>query len=315
MKCLGGMQYKFKQTHSEYLKHLTSASADDEHTSELFHGFQTIKALEKDAIITDLATPNFITYVENMMKNETRTTQDELKLVNEKLEKVLISCGRKSIHRRTTTHGSKLLEEAAKKEMKATPNPRQHCSSGSEVRLPKTSILKDQRTTLLELFDKTKMREEKVEAKHNIGKQNEKKTVKSPVHLMGKILKRKMSHASSKHSTPASIGTIDFAITDEKLHKIPMLQRFNPETSAISQKSQTLRKYATNGNFPDEEGYRNRKHMLPKDFTTGLSREDPEMIAKRTKNKVSHLTCGGGDTNWKRECWIKSDAEYLILEL
>ena len=150
-----------------------------------------------------------------MMKNETRTTQDELKLVNEKLEKVLISCGRKSIHPRTTTHGSKLLEEAAKKEKKAIANPRQHYSSGSEVRLPKTRILKDQRTTLLELFEKTKMGKEKVEAKHN-----EKKTVKSPVHLIGKILKRKMSHPSSKHYTPASEGTIDFAITDEKLHRV-----------------------------------------------------------------------------------------------
>ncbi|GJY02919.1 hypothetical protein Tco_0361071 [Tanacetum coccineum] len=34
-----------------------------------------------------------------------------------------------------------------------------------------------------------------------------------------------------------------------------------------------------------------------------------KMSADHTKSKVSDPKYGGGDTNLKRECWIKSDAE------
>ena len=53
---------------------IDAESADGE---QLFNGFQKIRALEKDPLISDLATPNFATYVEKMSKKETETTEDE----------------------------------------------------------------------------------------------------------------------------------------------------------------------------------------------------------------------------------------------
>ena len=88
---------------------IDAESADGE---QLFNGFQKIGALEKDPLISDLATPNFATYVEKMTKKETETTEDELKLVKEKLEKVLLTCARNVRHASATTHSGKILEEA-----------------------------------------------------------------------------------------------------------------------------------------------------------------------------------------------------------
>lgn len=67
-----------------------------------------------------------------------------------------------------------------------------------------------------------------------------------------------------------------------------MLQRVYPESSAISQKSQNLRKYVTKSNLADE-------YIIT--------------FPCRALSEVSHLIYGGGDTNWKKECWIKLDAE------
>nr|XP_043623565.1 uncharacterized protein LOC122595289 [Erigeron canadensis] len=81
-------------------------NADSTQLTELFHGgFQTIRSLEKDVFITHLATPNFATYAQSMMKKETKTTTDELRLVKENLEKLLLNCDGKS--RRGSTYTEK----------------------------------------------------------------------------------------------------------------------------------------------------------------------------------------------------------------
>jgi len=86
-----------------------------------------------------------------------------------------------------------------------------------------------------------------------------------------------------------------------------ILHRVYPEASAISQKSQNMWKYVT-GNFTNEERYINRNQMLSEDTIIFPYRAISEMSANHTKN-MSHSTHGGGDTNWNREYWIKSDEE------
>ena len=195
---------------------IDAESADGE---QLFNGFQKIRALEKDPLISDLATPNFATYVEKMTKKETETTEDELKLVKEKLEKVLLTCARNFRHASATTHSGKILEEATKNGKKAIIDPLQHEVFSSEVGGPKTTIMKEQRESLRELFQKTNMTAEKSESLSSI--RIEKETDKPSVPLLKKIPKERMIHHSSKRSTSASVGTIDSASADhEKLHKV-----------------------------------------------------------------------------------------------
>ncbi|PWA86707.1 hypothetical protein CTI12_AA138320 [Artemisia annua] len=138
---------------------INAASSD----GEIFDGFQKIQALETDLLITDLATPNFGTYVEKMMKVET-DTEDELKLVKEKLKKVLLTCSGKSRHVSATRGGSKILEEAANNEHEAIIDPLQHEVFCSEVGGPKTTIMKERRESLWELFQKTNRTEEKAKS-------------------------------------------------------------------------------------------------------------------------------------------------------
>ncbi|KAA8533338.1 hypothetical protein F0562_033129 [Nyssa sinensis] len=76
---------------------LEAARVDDEYfeeessaaISELFHGFLTIGTLGSDAVITDPSTPTFTISVENIAERETEVTENELKLINDELEKVL----------------------------------------------------------------------------------------------------------------------------------------------------------------------------------------------------------------------------------
>ncbi|GJX59449.1 LAZY 1-like protein [Tanacetum coccineum] len=288
---------------------IDAASADGEELFELFNGFQKNGALEKDPLISDLATPNFATYVEKMTEKETETTEDKMKLVKEKLEKMLLTCARNFRHASATTNGGKILEEATKNGKEEIVDPLQHDVFGSEVGGPYATIVKEHRDSLRELFQMTNMTAENDESISSI--RIEKRTDKPSVPLLKKIPNERTIHHSSKRSTSASVGTIDSAASaDEKLHKIlRMLHRVYPEASAISQKTQNLWKYVTNSSFTDGEEYRNRNHMLSEDVVIFPYTTITKMSADHTKSKVSDPKYGGGDTNWKRECWIKSDAE------
>lgn len=57
--------------------------------SELFHGFLAIGTLGSDPNIPDPSTPTFAISVENITEKETEVTENELKLINDELEKVL----------------------------------------------------------------------------------------------------------------------------------------------------------------------------------------------------------------------------------
>lgn len=92
---------------------------------------------------------------------------------------------------------------------------------GSTVELQETSpgsAKKEHRPSLGELFQKTKLAEENYGAKYE--KRPDKDSDKSAVHLMKKILKKKMLHASSRNSVAASGGTVDSVSAEPKPHKV-----------------------------------------------------------------------------------------------
>ncbi|MFS7943980.1 putative protein LAZY1 [Helianthus anomalus] len=219
---------------------LEAVSADDEHMeessealSELFHGFLAIGTLGMDPVTSDPATPTFSTSVEYIMEKETEATENELQFFNDELEKVLIAEGKeddssgrnsyvsngRSSHGSTITLSGKPLE-ASESEYGSVACPLQGYLFGSTVGLPETtSGKKEHRTSLGELFQKTKLAEENNGNKCNRVekmKEKDKETEKSAVHLMKKILKGKK----------ASGGTIDSASADKKLNKVCIFQLY-----------------------------------------------------------------------------------------
>lgn len=80
---------------------------------------------------------------------------------------------------------------------------------------------KEQRTSLGELFQKARQVEDNSAAKsEKAEKRTEKDTDKSAVHLMKKMLKKRIIHAPSKNSTTTGGGTMDSASAETKLQKV-----------------------------------------------------------------------------------------------
>lgn len=184
--------------------------------SDIFHGFLAIGTLGIHPLVSDPSTPTFSFSVENNNVAE----EDELKLlINDEVEKVLqvseackddemmMMSGRnscvsstgtgtgRSSHCSTITIGGKPIENAAT----GTNNiicPLQGYLFGSAIHSHK-----EHRPSLGQLFQKTKLTDEtKV---YRGEKRADKEADKSAVHLMKKILKKGMLHASSS-STAAS---------------------------------------------------------------------------------------------------------------
>ncbi|KAL4570094.1 hypothetical protein LXL04_025745 [Taraxacum kok-saghyz] len=316
-----------KSRENQLLKSFSCIRADDEHMgeeesssalSELFHGFLAIGTLGTDPVTSDPATPTFSTSVQYIMEKETEATENELQFFNDELEKVLgadgkeddssrrdsyVSVGRSS-HGSTITLGGKPLE-AAENEIGGVACPLQGYLFGSTVGLPETTPgKKEHRTSLGELFQKTKIAEESNGVKCNhtrVEKQKEKDADKSAVHLVKKILKGiKASHGSS--------STIDNSSADKKAHKILQLfhRKVHPETTTNSQNQS---KYFKNGTH---EGYKRRNQSFGDDITIIPERE---IAKKSTSSTRTQSPRGSTDSNGNRECWIKSDADYLVLEL
>lgn len=214
----------------------------------LFHGFLaigTLGAAEQVAINDIPSTPTFAISVENITEKETEVTENDLKLINDELEKVLgadvlkddgcnfssgrnshVSTGRSS-HGSTITLGGKPIEGPDQTNGNGNAVcPLQGYLFGSAIEMSETTPVakKEHRTSLGELFQMTKMAEENysgTKCDRDQERRSEKEADKSAMHLMKKLLKKKMLHASSRTSTEAAAGgTLDSASAEKKLHKV-----------------------------------------------------------------------------------------------
>ncbi|WCJ38800.1 Protein LAZY 1 [Euphorbia peplus] len=347
----GNSNRQFKQVPKEHLRKsfagLEAARTEEEEEgdyeedssasmSELFHGFLAIGTLGSDAVNTGPSTPTFAISVDNITEKETEVTENELKYINDELEKVLgaearddscndssgrssyVSAGRSS-HGSTITLSGKLVEGQETNLNGTTTCPLQEYLFGSAIELSETTTVakKENRTSLGELFQKTKIIEENSGSKcERDEKRMDKETDKSAVHLMKKILKKKMLHSSPRSSNAA--GTVDSTSAEKKVHKILHMfhRKVHPETS--SKKSDKPQKNMNKKNT-NNGGYNNSGQML-------LDEEDITILPQRVLSKRSirryksqsnppQFTLSSSDSNGSRECWIKTDADYLVLEL
>jgi hypothetical protein len=217
--------------------------------SELFHGFLAIGTLGAADQVTsnDPSTPTFAISVENITEKETEVTENDLKLINDELEKVLgaevkddgcnfssgrnshVSTGRSS-HGSTITLSGKPIEGPETNGINGTAVcPLQGYLFGSAIELSETTPVakKEHRTSLGELFQMSKMAEDNSGTKwEREERRSEKEADKSAMHLMKKLLKKKMLHASSRSTTEASGGPLDSASAEKKLHQVHFLSNF-----------------------------------------------------------------------------------------
>ncbi|CAL5433561.1 unnamed protein product [Camellia sinensis] len=297
--------------------------------SQLFHGFLTIGTLGSDTVIADpSSTPTFAISVENITKKETEVTEPDLKLINDELEKVLgvegkedgcnDSSGRNS-HISTITLSGKTLEGTETSGNRTTMCPLQGYLLGSAIELPKTK--KEHRTSLGELFQRTKMTQENSVAKCESGeKKADKETNKSAIRLVKKILKKRMVHDSSRTSTTVTGGNVVSASMETKLHKehelTQILHMFHkkvyPENSTSAWKSDKPHKNEPKNNITYEEGYYDGDYTHPGEDIiifphTALSKESIRCF-KRHSNP-SQLTISGSNSNGNSKNWINTDAD------
>ncbi|KAL5760236.1 hypothetical protein ACOSP7_018736 [Xanthoceras sorbifolium] len=317
--------------------------------SELFHGFLAIGTFGSHPNATDPSTPTFGISLENITEKETEVTENELKLINDELEKVLgaeakedgcndssgrnshVSLGRSSHGSTITLSGKPLMEGHQDTNGNGfTVCPLQGYLFGSAIELSETTTTvannkKEHRTSLGELFQRTKAAEENPAGskfERDQEKRTDKEADKSAVHIMKKMLKKKMLHASRSFG-----GTVDSASAENKLHKILHMfhRKVHPESSAATKKNDKPQKKENNnkktmiwyeGGHVDNGGHQ----MVPEEdhimiFPDQRSLSTEKMRRYKSQSNPPQFSFAGSDSNGNRECWIKTDADYLVLEL
>ncbi|KAI3426825.1 uncharacterized protein J3R85_009698, partial [Psidium guajava] len=333
-----------KQSQRELLRKsfadLESAiSQDEEHYKEepsaaemtnLFHGFLAIGTLGSEpAFIPDPSTPTFSYSLENITEKETEVTENDLKLINEELEKVLaaeankdewgnqssgrnshVSMGRSS-HGSTITLGGKVEAQETNSSNGSAVCPLQEYLFGSAVEVleaPKADK-KEHRTSLGELFQKTKMTDED----YGYGKKD---WDGSMVHFVKKKLKKRALQANpAARSSAFDAGTSsDSGSAETKLHKILHMfhKKVHPENSAAAKKSGEQQKIGVKKKATKRNGHDIGDQVLPEEDIVMV----PEKILLKEKirrlksqSNRARIVLAGDESNGNRECWIKTDAD------
>ncbi|KAM2541515.1 hypothetical protein TB2_021072 [Malus domestica] len=306
----------------EYYEEESSAEA-----SVLFHGFLAIGTLgSSDQVNTEPSTPMLGISVENITEKETEATENELNLINDELEKELVavpakddicndSSGRnsyvsngRSSQGSTITLSGKALEGAANKGNNGTAVcPLQGYLFGSAYELSETTIVakKEHRTSLGELFQRTKLAEE-ISGAELI--KEEKRADKSAMHLIKKMLKKKMLHASSRGSGRAA----DHASAETKLNKILHMfrRKVHPETSAAERKpgkykgNQSKKKPSSEGTY-NNGGQDEDILLYPQQGFSSMQ----SMWRYKSQSNPLQFVLSGMDSKENREHWIKTGAD------
>lgn len=213
----------------------SSASAAAAAISDLFHGFLAIGTLGSEH---PSSTPTFSISVENITEKEDEVTENELKLINDELEKVLLgaetnkdinddsSSGRNShVSTGRSSHGSIItLSGKEGTESSSAVCPLQGYLFGSAIEMSETTTnnpKKEHRTSLGELFQRSKLAEENNSGGNSKSERDDKREAdhRSAMNLMKKKLKKRMLLASSRNSTSPPV---DSASAETKLHKVKL---------------------------------------------------------------------------------------------
>ncbi|XP_010556118.1 PREDICTED: protein LAZY 1-like [Tarenaya hassleriana] len=300
--------------------------------SEIFDGFLAIGTLGSDPNISAPSTPTFTISLEN------EVTEKELKLLNDNLEKILgaevkedicdassarnshVSAGRSS-QGSTITLSGKTLEIPEANHNGSNVCPLQGYLFGSAIEMSETTtVKKEHRTSLRELFQKTKITDEYGGGRcERDEKRTEKDADKSAVNMMKRMLKKRVPHLS-RSSTAAYGRPANSSPAETKLNKILHIfhRKVHPESSTSSKTHMKLPKEKKKHRSISSDGASNYQcRTFPKGETMALSQGVIPHKGTRNcyKSQFNPQFALKSDSNGNREFWIKSDADYLVLEL
>ncbi|XP_021299319.1 protein LAZY 1 [Herrania umbratica] len=293
--------------------------------SGLFNGFLTIGTLGSELIISEPETPTFAMSLENS-EEKAEVTENDLKIINDELEKFLEaeaeehgsneSSGRNSQVSTITLSGKPMQEANAKEYGKTIVCPLQGYLFGSSIELPEARFeVKKEKASLAELFYRAKIAEESPTEKCGKEEMQTKQTNKPVKHLIKKILKK--LHASSGSSTSKETNSVS---TKKKLHKVIKLfhRKIHPESSIAERQSKNLHTDKMNnapyddGEYTDGQQVQQGKghRRLPQGSWSKEGTQNYKTISKLPQYGLTGFTAGANG-----EHWIKTDADYLVLEL
>ncbi|XP_050101932.1 protein LAZY 1 [Malus sylvestris] len=308
--------------------------------SELFHGFLTIGTLGSESSINEPETPTFATTLENLTQQKAEVTENDLKLISYELEKFLeaetkeegvhASSARDSNASSITLSGMQ-MEESEDEEYWTAAYPLKGYLFGSSTELPETTMeAKKERASLQELFDRTKITTDYKE-KSETEEIEVKYKHKSAMGFMKNMIKK--FHASSKRSSPSTGGDAtdpvsikkklgeasDSLSTKKKPHKVLRMfhRRIHPECSIAARESVKSEKYEKKNNSSAGSGCNENMMLMSGDngrFPDGAMAKEGTENCKKFMNFPQYRQSGSSSRR-KGEHWIKTDAEYLVLEL
>ncbi|KAM7267659.1 hypothetical protein ACFE04_009825 [Oxalis oulophora] len=325
MKLLGWMHRKLCHNNTEQIKYVTIAFDNQGcHTnaffgsnqelekktiileSELFDGFLAIGTLGSEPILSEPATPTFPMSSEDIAE----VTENDLKLFNEKLEKFLeaeadedgpneVSSGRSSYVSIVTLIG-KPSEGAKDEPLKC---PLQGYLFGSSLENSETNV----EASYGELFQKTKLEENSPEnfiKEHPIEVKQTNKTAK---HLIKKFLKRlcvcysKDSNLSAK--TNSSSKKKKFCKFAQMFHK-----KIHPASPKTEKELHKANREHIESALYDDANENTHHYCVKKLYPHGYMKNE----GTRCNEAIKLYNC---HSSGNREHWIKTDADYFVLEL
>ncbi|KAJ7971739.1 Protein LAZY 1 [Quillaja saponaria] len=297
--------------------------------SELFHGFLTIGTLGGEIINDEPATPTFAIPSKMITKQQAEFTENDLKLINYELEKFVEaenkdgyyeSSGRNS-HASTITLSGKEMDEAEDEYIGNTAVfPLQGYLLGSSVELPETRIkITKEKASLAELFQRTEINEKSIEIEGTEEKQVN-KTSKSAVHLLRKMLKK--VRASSRCSAFSTADDRANSVSpNKKLHKVLRMihRKIYPESSIIARgciksHKDEMKTVSYDGCHVYDSGDLMHPDESSRKFYPGSMTKKWNKCHKTNLN-TPQLGLSSSSSSGNKGQWIKTDADYLVLEL
>ncbi|KAK8664078.1 hypothetical protein V6N13_083881 [Hibiscus sabdariffa] len=288
--------------------------------SGLFHGFLTIGTLRSDWTISEPMTPKFTASLENITDGKTEGTENDLKVINDELEKFLEaeaeehesieSSRRSSLVSTITLSGKPMQEVNAEEYVNAIVCPLQGYLFGSSIELPEARFeVKKEKASLAELFYSTKIAEESPIEKCGKEEMQTKQTSKPLKCLIKKILKK--FHASSGSSISSTKETNSVS-TKKKLQKVIKLfhRKIYPESSIAERELKDLNTSKMK-NAPYNDGEHMHQDKVKNWFSQG------SMPEAGTQNYMSisvlpqpqYRVTGSTSASSNGEQWIKTDAD------